>query len=270
MNYQFDVIVVGDSKAGNAAVKSIASVNKSIKIAFISRDFKITTTRDFLSVEYIKGEVTFTDYNNRLFGCYLSDGDRYYCTHLIIASGLSYAPFIVNNKPINCVFNTMNEIPKAVKQQVAVVVGHHEAEVKLALAAAKKFKYVYLCAEAIDLDITASTRKKLEDIENLLVLTNTSIAKANFVEESLVSVKLDNYAEVTCNAIFAITASTPEVMFISEKLISRNSDGYLVTSNVAQSLMVPKCFAVGNCTCKSTKKMQTAMIEAILNDFIGG
>jgi thioredoxin reductase len=267
MNRQFDIIIVGDSKAGNDAIKYIASSNKSINIAFISRDFKNTTTRDFLNVEYIKGEVKFTDYNNRLFCCYLSNGDRHFCTHLIIASGQSYAPLITeNNSKIN-VFNTTNEIPKASKQQVAVVVGDTDTDVKLALAVAKKFRYVYLCVKTTQLAITPNTRKKLESTDNLLVLHNASIAKVNYDEGVLVSVDLSNYTTITCNAIFAKTKATPETAFVSEKLITKNQDGYLTTTDISQSLLVPKCFAVGSCASKSTKKMQSAMIEAIANDF---
>jgi thioredoxin reductase len=58
----------------------------------------------------------------------------------------------------------------------------------------------------------------------------------------------------------------PETEFISEKLINKEN-GYLEVSNIAQSLLVPKCFAVGSCACKSTKKMQDAMVSAILSDF---
>ena len=267
MNRQFDVIVIGDSKAGNAALNSIAAANRKINIAFISREFKNTTTRDFLNVEYIKDEVIFTDYKNQLFGCYLKSGDRQYCTHLIIASGLSYAPLMIGNKPITGVFNTINEIPKAAKQQVAVVVGNNDADVKLALAVAKKYKYVYICTAAMDLSITENTRKKLESAKNILLMQNSSIAKVVYTDNVLSSVNLDNYAKITCNSIFAITAATPEVSFIPEKLIGRDQDGFLKTTDISQSLLVPKCFAIGNCVKKSTKKMQTAMIETVLADF---
>lgn len=270
MNRQFDVIVVGDSKVGNAAIKSIASASRNIKVAFISREFKRNTTRDFLNVEYIKGEVAFTDYQNRLFCCYLANGERHYCTHLIIASGIKYAPFMIGNKSISGVFNTVSEIPKATKNQVAIVVGDHDADVKLALAVAKKYKYVYLCTESMELDIKEATRKKLEATENLLMLQNSSITKATFADDVLVSVSLDSYAKITCNAIFGITASTPETSFVSEKLINKDENGYLKTTDIAQSLLVPKCFAIGSCACKSTKKMQTAMIESVLRDFNGG
>lgn len=266
MNRQFDVIVIGDSKAGNDAVKNIAAANRAIKIAFISREFKNSTTRDFLNVEYIKDEVTFTDYKNRLFGCYLKSGIRHYCTHLIIASGLGYAPFMVGNKVVPGVFNTATEIPKTAKQQVAVVIGNGDADTKLALAVAKKYKYVYLCTKNIELEVTEATFKKLKKAENILVMPNVSIAKAVFEDDALVSVNLDNYSKITCNAIFAKTETTPETAFMSEKLISKENN-YLKTSNIAQSLLVPKCFAVGSCAAKSTKKMRAAMVEAILSDF---
>ena len=267
MNRQFDVIIVGDSKAGNTALKSIAGANRRISVAFISREFKSSTTKDFLNVEYIKDEVVFTDYNKRLFCCYMKSGERQYCTHLIIASGLGYAPFTVGNKVIPGVFNTVNEIPKAAKQQVAVVVGNNDADVKLALAVAKKYKYVYICTESMDLNITENNCKKLNAAENILLLQNSSIVKATFTDNSLSSVSLDSYAKITCNAIFAITASTPEVAFVSEKLIEKDTEGFLKTSDISQSLLVPKCFAIGNCVKKSTKKMQTAVIDAVLADF---
>lgn len=269
MNRQFDVIIIGDSKAGNAAVKSIAGVNRNIKVAFISREFKRSTTRDFLNVEYIKDEVSYTDYNRGLFGCYLKSGARNYCTHLIIATGLGYAPFKVGNKVVPGVFNTANEIPKTSKQQVAVVIGYQEIDVKLALAVAKKYKYVYLCSRAMELTASKATLNKLNEINNLLVIQNVSPTKVTFEENVLTSITLDNYSKITCNAIFAVTAATPETEFISEKLISKEN-GYLKTTSNAQSLLVPKCFAVGTCVSKSTKKMQTAMIEAVLGDFNGG
>ena len=269
MNSRFDVIVIGDSKAGNDAIKSIAGANRKIKVAFISRDFKSTTTKDFLNVEYIKDEVSYTDYNRGLFGCYLKSGPRHYCTHLIIATGLSYAPFKAGNKVIPGVFNTANEIPKAAKQQVAIVVGGRVADTKLALAVAKKYKYVYLCTNAMEIAVNDSIDKKLNAAENLLIIKNASIAKTTFDEGALTAATLDNYTKITCNAIFAITEATPETGFISEKLINKEN-GYLKTTNIAQSILVPKCFAVGNCACKSTKKMQVAMVEAVLNDFNGG
>ena len=89
MNCQVDIVIIGDSKDGHEALKKLAAAKPDIKIAFISREYKSTTTHDYLNVEYIKDEVIFIDYKNRLFGCYLKTGKQVYSTHLIIASGLA-------------------------------------------------------------------------------------------------------------------------------------------------------------------------------------
>ena len=161
MNRQFDVIIIGNSRDGWEAVKQIASATNTIKIAFISRDFKSYITRDFLNVEYLKEEVTYVDYNRRLFCCYLKSGLRMYCTHLIIASGLAYDPLILNGKPVQNVYNTTDDISKAAKNLQAIVLGNATEDVKLALAVAKKYRHVYLCSKDISLNITPSIRKKL-------------------------------------------------------------------------------------------------------------
>lgn len=269
MNYQFDVIVIGDSKHGNATVKMLASANKSIKIAFISREFKSNTTHDFLNVEYIKSEVTFTDYKNRLFGCYLTNGDRLYCTHLIIASGLQYTPLIVKNKQVPNVFNNTDDINKLAKNQQAVVLGSCDADVKLAIAVAKKYKYVYFCTESLIPNISDVNMNKLINLENLVVLPNTTISNFLIKDGALSSLELDNYSTLSCSAIFVKTEAKPETTFVSNKLISIDTEGYLITSNCLESVIVPKCFATGSCVRKNTKKMSLALIEKILNDFGG-
>ena len=171
MNQQFDIIIVGDSKHGNETVKYLATVNTKLKIAFISREFKSSTTHDFLNVEYIKDEVVFTDYRNRLFGCYLKAGDRMYCTHLVIATGLKYAPLILNGEPVPNVFNTAENIDKAAKNQQAIVLGKNDADVKFATAVAKKYKYVYFCTESLSTPIASANLEKLSKIKSLPVGT---------------------------------------------------------------------------------------------------
>jgi thioredoxin reductase len=271
MNCQVDVIIIGDSKEGREAVKALASERPTIKFAFISREFKSFTTHDYLNVEYIKEEVVFTDYKNRLFGCYLKNGDRIYGTHLIIATGLAYEPFVLNRKTIPCVFNTTEDLPKTTKMQPAVVVGQNNSDVKFALAVAKKYAHVYLCTEGLTIEnITSANVKKLAETDNLVVLPNASIIKANISDGQLKSVELSNYSTVTCNAIFIKTKASPETSFVPNNIISKDENGYIKTTNVSQSLLVPKCFAIGNCSGKSTKKMKDSMIEIILKDFIGG
>lgn len=268
MNSQVDIIVIGDTIAGNYIVKSLAEKKPTIRMAFISREFKSTTSHDFLNVEYIKEEVVFVDYWRRLFGCYLKNGDRLYCTHLIIASGLKYEPLILDNKQVPCVFNDINDLPKYTKNQPAVVIGENNTDVKLALSVAKKYKYVYLCSKYLELKgVTPSNMKKLTEAKNIVFLPNTSIAKVNVENNELKTVELDNYTTLTCSAIFIKTGFLPATAFVSDKVIQKDVDGYLITNSNSESLLIPKCFAVGNCALKNTKKMDEAMINTILKDF---
>ncbi len=274
MNYQYDLIIIGDSREGNQIVKGIASANLNIKIAFISREFKLATTPDFLNVEYIKDEVTFTDYKNRLFGCYLKNGSRLYATHLVFAMGQKYAPLTVNNKKVPNVFNTAVDIPKEAKQLPAVVLVRTEADVALAFDVAKKYKYVYVCLDEFSGKLSEEVNRKLllKQAANIVVLPNTHINKVSTYDEVLINVELDNYSTVLCAAIFVKTDSSPDTSCISARagLIKANEAGYLETNDNLESTLVPKCFAVGNCCAqKCTKKMVNSLTEAILIDFGG-
>lgn len=270
MNRQVDIIIIGDSKHGNETVKALASVKPTLKIAFISSTFNSKTTHDFINVEYVKEEVVFTDYKNRLFGCYLKNGDRFYCTHLIIASGVKYKPFMIGTKKVPNVYNNLDDLPKHSKDLPAVVIGKDNSDIKFALAVAKKFKYVYLCTKQITISgITTTNYKKLNETENLVLLQNTGIERAILSNGALKSVELDNYSVLMCSAIFVKTEATPETSFVSNKLISKNENGLLETNANAESTLVPKLFAVGNCCKKHTKKMQQQMIASILEDFKG-
>ena len=50
MNYQVDIVIIGDSLEGYNILKKIADGKPTIKIAFISREFRSTTTHDFLNL----------------------------------------------------------------------------------------------------------------------------------------------------------------------------------------------------------------------------
>ena len=64
-----------------------------------------------------------------------------------------------------------------------------------------------------------------------------------------------------------MTDAIPETQEISIKLIQKNELGYLITTSSCESNLVPKCYAIGNCAVKSTKKMEAAMLKSILTDF---
>ena len=273
MNYQYDLIIIGDSKEGNQLLKNIASNNLNIKIAFISKEFKSTTTPDFLNVEYIKDEVVLTDYKNRLFGCYLKSGCRLYTTHLIFAVGQKYAPFMLNNKKVLNVFNTTTDIPKDAKKVPAVVLVQTEADVTMAFEVAKKYKYTYLCLKEFSGKVSEAVNKKLlkKQSSNIVVLPNTHIKKVTAYDETLVNVELDNYSTVLCAAIYVKTEASPDTACISARagLIKTDEAGYLETNDRLESTLVPKCFAVGSCTQKCTNKMMNSLAESILTDFGG-
>lgn len=267
-NCQVDIIIIGDSKNGNKALKALAPYKNSIKIAFISRDFKSTTTFDHLNVEYIKQEVLFIDYKNRLFGCHLANGVRIYGTHIIVASGLKYEPFKVNNKIVPNVFNTLVELPKYSRELPAIVIGKDKSDAKFTLDVAKKFKHVFLCTETFQIpDVSTSNLKKLQEAPNIVMLPNTAVNKIILEEDQLKAVELTNYSTVTCSAIFVKTKSTPEIDFIPKNLVQRTDDNFLVTDAANESLVVPKFYATGNCAVKSTKQMFINMINAIKKDF---
>ena len=273
MNYQYDLIIIGDSKEGNQLVKNIASGNLNIKIAFISREFKSTTTLDFLNVEYIKDEVVLTDYKNRLFGCYLKSGGRLYATHIVFAVGQKYAPFMLNHKKVPNVFNTTTEIPKEAKKLPALVLVQTETDVTMAFEVAKKYKYTYLCLNEFSGKVLEVINKKLlsKRSSNIVVLPNTHIKKVSTYDETLVNVELDNYSTALCAAIYVKTEASPDTSCVSARagLIKTNEAGYLETDEKLESTLVPKCFAIGSCTQKCTKKMVSTLIETILEDFGG-
>lgn len=268
MNYQVDVIIIGDSKSGHEMLDELASSKPTIKFAFVSQAFKSTTTHDYLNVEYFRDEVVLIDYKNRLFGCYLKNGKRIYGTHLIVASGLNYSPLMLNNKPAVGVFNTTDDIPRTAKNQPAVVICNKNSDVKFALDVAKKYKQVYVCSKDFSIEgLTESNTTKLTEAKNIVVLPNTSLLKALAKDGVLNKVELNNYATLNCSAIYVKTDATPAVKFIPDNLFQRDEAGYLITNEKAESTLVPKCFAVGNCAKKYTKAMEQVLIKTILSDF---
>lgn len=270
MNYLVDVIIIGDSTVGHELLDTLASSKPNVKFAFISQAFKKTTMHDYVNVKYFKREVVYTSFRNRLFSCYFENKDCVFGTHLIVASGVNYEPFMVDGEVIPGVFNTTTDIiPKLAKDQPAIVVYNNAADAKFALEVADKYKQVYLCSDKIDIknELTKTVAKKLTETENIAILPNTKIKKAITEKGVLQKVELDNYSVINCSAIFVKTNTTPAIDFIPKKLIPRDDNGYLAVASNAESSLVPKCFAVGNCIQKYTKAMGQNLIETILKDF---
>ena len=268
MNFRVDVMIVGDSKSGHAILDKIASAKPAVKIAFISQSFKSTTTHDYINVKYFRDEVVYVGYRHRLFCCYMKNGDHIYSTHLVIASGLNYEPLVINNEPVPCVFNTLDEVTKNAKDQPVVVICNDEIDAKFAMEIAKKYKQVYICTKEFNLNesLSATASKKLAKVENIVILPNTAIRKVTSNNGILQKVELDNYSEVTCSAIYAKTMAKPATDFVPRKILPKE-EGYPVVKDNCESELVPGCFAAGNCLKKYTKAMEQRLIESILKDF---
>jgi thioredoxin reductase len=187
-----------------------------------------------------------------------------------MAAGLDYSPLMLaNNKPaLVGVYNNVDDVPKASKNQPAVVVCNTNADVKFALDVSKKYKQVYLCAKDSAIEgLTEANAKKLDEAKNIVVLPNTSVLKTISKDGVLLKVELNNYSTLNCSAIYAKTEAIPATSFISDKLVQKTEDGYLVVNENAESSLVPKLFAAGNCAQKYTKTMAQNLIDTVLKDF---
>jgi thioredoxin reductase len=269
MNFQVDIIIVGDSKTGHDVLDTLASSKPKANIAFVSQAFKKTTTPDYRNVDYFRQEVVYVSYRHRLFRCFLKNGDVIYSTHFIVASGLNYEPLMINNESVPCVFNNIDDVPANAKDQQALVICNQNSDARFALEVATKYKQVYLCIKELNLNkcATVATAKKITEAENIVVLPNTCIKQvitdtANILQK----VVLDNYSEVDCSAIYAKTAAKPALEFIPRKLLVQE-EGYPVVTENCESTLVAKCFMVGNCLKKYTKGMEQKIINTILKDF---
>lgn len=268
MNFLVDVIIVGDSTSGHGILDKLATGKPNLKIAFVSQTFKSSTTHDYVRVKYFKDEAMHIGYRQRLYYCYLKNGDIICGTHLVIASGVSYEPFTINGEEISGVYNTVDDLPNTTKDQSALVVYNRESDIKFAIDVAKNYKQVYICTKEVDLkkSISAANAKKLAKVENLTVLPNTSISKITSDRKEMQKVVFDNYSEINCSAIYVKTASSPAINFVPRKVIPRE-DGYLSVKDNCESELAPKCFAAGNCLKKYTKAMEQKLIESIIKDF---
>lgn len=268
MNFRVDVMIVGDSKSGHDILDKIAVGSKKIKIAFISQAFKSTTTHDYLNVQYFRDRVEHVSYKHRLFCCYLKNGDNIFSTHLILAPGLVYEPFMINGKQINEVLNSSDDVTNNAKDSAALVVCNQESDVKFAIDVAKKYKQTCVCAKDINLveSLPASTAKKLAKAENIKVFPNASIKSVISNNNEIQKVELDDYSEISCSAIYAKTAATPAIDFIPRKIVAR-VENYPDVKDNCESLLVPNCFVIGSCLKKYTKPMEQRVVEAVLNYF---
>ena len=267
MNHKFDIIIIGDSLAGYKCLKKLTASNSKIKIAYISRNFKERTAKNFINVTYIENEVLLVDYKNRLFGVYLDDNSRCFSTHLVVASGLAYDPFIISGKVVPNVYNTIDDIPRYSKLLPAIVLCETDTDIKFAMNIAKKYKYVYACLKDFKIKITPAMQKHLSTLDNLLIMPNSTITRFFTKDGKLDKVELSTFSQVICSSIYVKTKSSPETSFIPANIFNKDGDNLLIVDDLLQSTLVPKSFAVGNCTARHSVKAVQNMINTILQDF---
>lgn len=268
MNFRVDVIIIGNSKASYNILNKIAS-KQSIELAFINTQSNNSTTCDYKNVHCFNSKVKYVSYKHRLFSCYMENGDNVFGTHLIVAPESIYEPVIINNKIIPNTFSSIDNVPSHAKDQTALVICCQDSDAKMAISVAKKYNLVYLCINTTDLIdcVSAGSAAKLNKLKNLMVIPNTSV-KDVVLDENLAiqKIKLDNYTELECAAIFTSTASKPAIDFMPTNILPREN-GYPVVSSACESTVVPSCFVAGDCLKKYTKTMEQKIIESIMKDF---
>ena len=235
----------------------------------ISQAFKSTTSQDYANVKYFKNEVEYVSYRHRLFCCYMKNGDNLFSTHLIIATGLKYEPVLINNEEIPGIFYSIDRLSSKSAEQAVLVISNQEPDIKFVTEIAKRYQQAYLSTTEVDFikNLPAAAAKKIAKLDNLNILSNTSIKKIAFdINTSLYNIEFDNYSSITCAAIYAKTTTKPALDFVPKKLLLREADEPIVTDN-CESTLVPKCFVAGSCLNKYTKTMEQKLVNLVLKDF---
>jgi thioredoxin reductase len=173
-------------------------------------------------------------------------------------------PIKSNLKNSNIRYN-LNDL-KASKTNPAVVVGNNTLAATYALAMAKKFKYVYLCSNTVELDCEAKYLKKLENTANIVHLPNCNIISCkNDKEGNLTEVQLDTYSTIRCTTLVMSLGRTPDNSGLSKRMLEIDSDGYIITKEFNQTTVVPNIYAIGTCAQNGAKNRLIPTINHLID-----
>lgn len=262
-----DVIIIGASKEGINTAIQLAKKDPNINIAIISKNFNKWTSKypQFPNIYKIEQEAFYITFNRGLYGVYLKDNNRLFSCNLVIATETKMAPLKIKNKTLSEVYNKIADAPKAGPESQAVVIGHDDAAVKLAIAAAKKYMYVYLCAESLKLNCKEELKEKFSKVKNIALLPGCKITNFSTDKEgNLKDITLDTYATVRCNVVFMLGKSEPDLSYISTKFISLNENKAIITGDYNNSLKIPGIYAVGGCNADYKKSALSKMCDLII------
>lgn len=260
MNQLYDVIIVGASEEGINFCEQLLAKTTGLKVALVSRTFNRLS--DITGLTKITGEVIFSSYNRGIIGLTLQDRTQVFGVNVVIAVGTK--PIKSNLKNSNIRYNLLDI--KASKNSPVVVAGNNTLAVTYALALSKKFKYVYLCSNSIELDCEARYLKKLENTANIVHLPNCNVVGCkNDKNGNLAEVQLDTYSSIRCTALVMSLGRTPDNPGLSKRMIETDVNGYIVTKGFNVTTIVPTIYAIGACTKNGTKTRLVPIVNHLID-----
>jgi thioredoxin reductase len=258
-NQIYDVIIVGASEEGISFCKQLIAKTTGIKVALVSKNFNREIEIEGLTK--IENEVIFSSYIHGLIGLTLADRTQIFGLNAVIAVGTK--PIKSSLKNSNIRYNLVGL--KASKSTPAVVVGHDNLAVNYALTMAKKFKYVYLCSDTLELTCDNKYIKKLENTANIVHLPNCNIVSCkNDKDGNLTEVQLDTYSSIRCSTLVMSLGRTPDNSGFSKRMLSTDSEGYIITRGFNTTTVIPSIYAIGTCTKNSTKNRLLPIINHLI------
>lgn len=250
MNQLYDVVVIGASDEGISFCEQLLKKTTGVKVALVSRTFNKQINIEGLTT--ITGEVIFSAYNCGMIGLTLADRSQVFGISIVVAVGTKPVRSALKNTNIK--YNLADL--KASKTAPAVVVGNDSLAVTYALALAKKFKYVYLCSNTMELECDSKYIKKLENVANIVHLPNCNIISCkNDKDGNLSEVQLDTYSSVRCAALVMSLGRVPDNCGLSKCMIETDTDGYIITKKFNVTTIVPSIYAIGSCTKNGTTRL---------------
>lgn len=264
MSQLYDVIVIGASEEGISFCTQLLTKTTSLKVALVSKNFNRPV--DVEGLDKITGEVIYSSYNRGMIGLTLHNRAQVFGINIVVAVGTK--PIKSNLKNANIRYNLLDI--KASKNAPAVVAGNNNLAVQYALALAKKFKYVYLCSNSIELDCDTKHLKKLENVANIVHLPNCNIIGCkNDKNGNLAEVQLDTYSSIRCVALVMSLGRIPDSSGLSKRMIETDANGYIITKEFNVTTIVPNIYAIGTCTQNGTKTRLVSVINHLIdvNDF---
>lgn len=260
MSQLYDVIVIGASEEGISFCEQLLAKTIGLKVALVSRNFNRPI--EIAGLTKITGEVIFSSYNRGMIGLTLHDRTQVFGVNVIIAVGTK--PVKSNLKNSNIRYNLLDI--KASKNSPVVVAGNDTLAVTYALTLSKKFKYVYLCSNSIELACEARYLKKLENTANIVHLPNCNVIGCkNDKNGNLAEVQLDTYSSIRCTALVMSLGRTPDNSGLSKRMIETDVNGYIVTKGFNVTTIVPTIYAIGACTKNGTKTRLVPIVNHLID-----